>query len=166
MRPIRHAGSDVVYRGPTPDIGDLWCQRVRTGEIHVVYELDDRDRHQIAEGGRVELAMYHEPIPPISMVVLPAGMCEPVGPHGWKGQRLADPVTVHDLAPSLQRDDGLSLAEGRVMDALVAAVGAYAELPKQHPSERPDFVDAIHRCQDLLAVRIARREFPKGWPER
>ena len=91
MRPVRHAGSNVVYRGPTEDIGDLWCQRVKPGEIRVVYELDDQDREQIAAGGSVELAMYCEPIPPVSMLVLPAGMCEPVGPHGWKGQSVDDP---------------------------------------------------------------------------
>lgn len=96
MRAIRHAGSDVVYRGPTPEIGDLWCRRMAPGRIHVVYELDDADRRVIAQGGRIELAMYSEPIPPISMVVLPECMCRPVGPHGWKGQSIDD---VPDVLP-------------------------------------------------------------------
>lgn len=79
MKPVRHAGSNLVYRGPTPDIGDLWCQRSRPHEIRVVYEFTDDERALIAAGGRVELAMYYEPIPPISMVVLPEGMCQPIG---------------------------------------------------------------------------------------
>lgn len=91
MKPIRHGGSNLVYRGPSPNIGDLWCQRVRDGEIRVVFEFSDSERRLIVDGGRVELAMLSEPIPPISMVVLPPGMCEPVGQHGWRGQTEADP---------------------------------------------------------------------------
>jgi hypothetical protein len=79
-----------VYRGPAPGIGDLWCTRVRVGEIRVVYELDDRERDLIAQGGRVELAMLSEPIPPISMAVLPEAMCQPVGEHGWRDQSIDD----------------------------------------------------------------------------
>jgi len=92
MKPVRHGASNLVYRGPTPDIGDLWCHRVTHGQIRVVYEFSDNDRKQIAAGGRVELAMYCEPIPPISMAVLPPGLCEPVAEHGWKGQSEDDPV--------------------------------------------------------------------------
>jgi hypothetical protein len=62
------------------------------------------------------------------------------------------------------RDDGLTDEEGAVADALVAAVQAYDKLPVQHPDETRDFVDAIHRCQDQLAMRIARRHYPQGWP--
>lgn len=61
------------------------------------------------------------------------------------------------------RDDGLTDAEGVVMDGLVQAANAFAKLPQQHRSDLGDFVDSIHRCQDLLAVRIARRAFPSGW---
>jgi hypothetical protein len=63
----------------------------------------------------------------------------------------------------MTRDDGLDDAEGVVMDALVLAVNSYVKLPRQHPSDLDDFVNAIHRLQDLLAVRIARRTYPKGW---
>jgi hypothetical protein len=88
MHPIKHEASNMVYRGPTDDIGDLWVQRDKPHQVRVVYELDDNDRKLIAAGGRIELAMFHEPIPPISMAVLPEGMCRPVGEHGWKGQEL------------------------------------------------------------------------------
>lgn len=49
------------------------------------------------------------------------------------------------------------------MDALVDAANIYAALPVQHPSEPNEFVAAIHRAQDLLAIRIARRDYPAGW---
>lgn len=62
------------------------------------------------------------------------------------------------------RDDGLSPEEGAVSDALVQAWNAYAELPVQHPAELDEFALSIHRLQDLLAVRIARRHYPEGWP--
>jgi hypothetical protein len=90
VRPVRCGASNLVYRGPAPGIGDLWCQRVKPHEIRVVYEFDDAEREAIAAGGRVELAMYYEPIPPISMVVLPEEMCRPVGEHGWRGQSTDD----------------------------------------------------------------------------
>lgn len=61
------------------------------------------------------------------------------------------------------REDGLSNEEGWVMDALVDAANIYAELPVDHPCEPGEFVAAIHRAQDLLAIRIARRAFPEGW---
>lgn len=66
-------------------------------------------------------------------------------------------------AAAVTRDDGLTDGEGAVADALCEAVLAFAECPKQHPDEARDFCDAIHRLQDLLAMRIARRHYPQGW---
>lgn len=65
---------------------------------------------------------------------------------------------------AITRDDGLTDAEGVVMDALCEATNAFGELERQHPDEARDFCDGIHRCQDALALRIARRAFPAGWP--
>lgn len=62
------------------------------------------------------------------------------------------------------RKDGLTDQEGKVMDALIAAWNEFVKLEQQHPNELTDFSDGIHRCQDLLAIRIARREYPEGWP--
>ena len=61
------------------------------------------------------------------------------------------------------RDDGLSDEEGAVMDALCEAASAFDQLPLQHPQEEVDFYAAIHRLQDLLAVRAMRRIYPKAW---
>lgn len=58
---------------------------------------------------------------------------------------------------------GLTKAEDEVMDALCKAANAFASLPFQHPSDRSEFVSAIHQCQALLACRIARRAYPLGW---
>ena len=61
------------------------------------------------------------------------------------------------------RDDGLTKKEGRVMDALEEAWNGYAELKAQHPQDQGEFLAAIHRAQDLLALRICRRDYPNGW---
>lgn len=62
------------------------------------------------------------------------------------------------------RPDGLTPEEGTVMDHLTAAMNAFTKLISQHPSDLEEFVDGIHRCQHQLAIRIARRHYPAGWP--
>lgn len=65
---------------------------------------------------------------------------------------------------SKPRPDGFTEDEGVVADHLCAAVNAFAKLPRQHPDEARDFCDAIRRLQDLMVVRIVRRDYPLGWP--
>ena len=60
-------------------------------------------------------------------------------------------------------DTGLTEEEQVVMDNLVAAFNAFYSLPRTHPSELQEFVNSIHRLQDLLVVRIVRRDYPDGW---
>ena len=62
------------------------------------------------------------------------------------------------------RNDGLTEQEGKVMDALVTAWNEFQKLRVQHPSDIPDFVNAIHTCQQILGMRILQREHPEGWP--
>ncbi|HUR86033.1 MAG TPA: hypothetical protein VMY78_11865 [Solirubrobacteraceae bacterium] len=85
---MKHDGCNFVYRGPTADIGDLHVRRAphESGGnvVEVVYELDDGDRRLIAEGGRIRLGIFNEPIPPVSMAVIPESMCRPIGEHPWK----------------------------------------------------------------------------------
>ncbi len=90
MKPVKFAEAEIVYRGPTAEIGDLWCQRVRPGQIRSVWEFTDEERAVIADGGRVELVLFNEPIPPISLNVLLEEESRPVGEHGWKGQQEDD----------------------------------------------------------------------------
>lgn len=58
---------------------------------------------------------------------------------------------------------GLLPDEERVMNAAVELWAAWLALPIDHPMDRAEVCNAVHRVQDLLAVRIARREFPEGW---
>jgi len=58
---------------------------------------------------------------------------------------------------------GFTEAEARCHDSLMVSCQEFIDLPRQHPDEMRDFVDAVHRIQDLLAVRIVRREYPGGW---
>ncbi len=70
------------------------------------------------------------------------------------------PMETHEIT----REDGLTEREGKVMDALIMAWTEFSLLDIQHPNDQKDFCDSIHKCQDLLACRIARRHYPKGWP--
>lgn len=92
MRPVHHEAADVCYRGPSPEIGDLWCMRERLGVIVVIYELDDHDRKTLAAGGRIMLGIHNEPIPPISMQVVGEQHYRPIADHPWKNiPELEDP---------------------------------------------------------------------------
>lgn len=86
MHPVRTEDCNIVYRGPDghPEIGDLWCHRVRPGVIRVTFEPDDIELELLKTGGRVQLTMMREPIAPIMMEVMDKDVTEPIGPHGWK----------------------------------------------------------------------------------
>lgn len=47
---------------------------------------------------------------------------------------------------------GLNELEKICMEKLMDCYGAWLKLERQHPDELRDFVDAVHRIQDLLAV--------------
>jgi len=66
----------------------------------------------------------------------------------------------------ITRKDGLTPEEGALSDVLVIACSIWGRLPKQHPDDDRYFTDSIHRIQDLLTTRIARREYPDGWPDK
>ncbi len=66
--------------------------------------------------------------------------------------------------PEVNPETGFTEAEQRVSDHLVGAFNEFCRLERTHPNETEEFVSALHRLQDLLAVRIVRRQFPKGWP--
>jgi hypothetical protein len=56
-----------------------------------------------------------------------------------------------------------TLDEERVLLSLSDAWNGYARLDVYHSDEPNEFRDAIHRCQDLIAVRIVRRLDPGTW---
>lgn len=72
MKPVRTATSNMVYTGPTPEVGDLHCQRLQPGLIRSVWYLSKAEREYIAAGGNIELEIFTEPIPPIALNVTEA----------------------------------------------------------------------------------------------
>jgi hypothetical protein len=54
-------------------------------------------------------------------------------------------------------------AEKKTLEALAEAWWRFLELERQHPDEVDEFRSAIHRAQDLIAVRVARRADPATW---
>lgn len=69
MTPRPFAEQNLVYRGPSADVGDLPCQRVEPGVILSVWEPTPEERLAIAEGADVQLVVLGEPIPPIALAV-------------------------------------------------------------------------------------------------
>lgn len=67
MKPVRTASSNLVYRGPTEDIGDLHCQRLQPGYIRSVWYFTREERARIAEGANLSLTVMGEPIRPMSL---------------------------------------------------------------------------------------------------
>jgi hypothetical protein len=67
--PVRTASSNFVYRGPRPDIGDAWVRREPGHQVYMVWQPSDEERAAIAAGANVELGIFMEPIPPVSLNV-------------------------------------------------------------------------------------------------
>ena len=69
MIPVRTARSNFVYRGPTPDIGDAWVERVPAERtVFMEWQPDPTERELIAAGALIRLGIYGmEPIPPVSL---------------------------------------------------------------------------------------------------
>jgi hypothetical protein len=69
MIPVRTSRSNFVYRGPTPDIGDAWVERVPSARaVYLEWQPDDAERELIAAGALIRLGIYGmEPIPPVSL---------------------------------------------------------------------------------------------------
>jgi hypothetical protein len=67
MKPVRTASSNLVYVGPTPEIGDLHCERIQPGMIRSVWWFTPQEREEIANGANLSLTILTEPIPPVSL---------------------------------------------------------------------------------------------------
>lgn len=67
MKPVRTATSNLVYTGPTPEIGDLHCERLQPGQIKSVWHFSQREREAIARGANLALTILGEPIPPVGL---------------------------------------------------------------------------------------------------
>jgi hypothetical protein len=69
MKAVRTASSNLVYKGPTPEILDLHCQREAAGRIRSVWWFTPAEREAIARGANLRLTILVEPIPPVSLSV-------------------------------------------------------------------------------------------------
>lgn len=67
MIPVGNQRTLVTYLGPAPGIGDLQCERVRPGLIRSFWEPSQAELERLREGGVVELLIWTEPIPPVSL---------------------------------------------------------------------------------------------------
>lgn len=54
--------------------------------------------------------------------------------------------------------------EQRVMDALVSAWNAFLELPSEHADDITEFRHGIHRLQEKILARPARRQINRKSP--
>lgn len=70
MKPVRTASSNLVYTGPTPEIGDLHCERLAPGRIRSVWWFTPEERRLIAAGANLSLTILGEPIPPVSLQLI------------------------------------------------------------------------------------------------
>lgn len=71
MEPVRTRGSNFVYRGPSPDVGDAWVERRPTERaVYLTWLLTDEERAAIADGATLRLGIIGmEPIPVVSLSV-------------------------------------------------------------------------------------------------
>lgn len=81
MRPIRTTQSNFTYLGPAPDIADLPGRR-EGRHFYGVFQLTDEEREQVANGAQVEIGIYAEPIPPISVKLVNEEEAPGVEEHG------------------------------------------------------------------------------------
>lgn len=84
MNPVKTEDCDVLYKGPRPDIGDLWVHRIQGVGVRSTWELTEEELDLLKEGGRLSLTIMKEPIPPIVLKVVSQEESQPVGEHGWK----------------------------------------------------------------------------------
>lgn len=69
MKPVRTASSNLVYVGPSADIGDLHCERMEPGVIRSVWHFTQAERRAIADGANLSLEIMYEPIPPVRLTI-------------------------------------------------------------------------------------------------
>lgn len=69
MKPVPTPDDDLHYVGP--EGGDIQPlpSRVEDGVVYSTWELTDTEREQIAQSGRIELAVHAAPPPPVSLAV-------------------------------------------------------------------------------------------------
>jgi hypothetical protein len=92
VKPVKPLDANVVYKGPTPEIGDLECTRLSPGLILTQWRLDADEIAYVMSGADVVLEIFGEPIPPVRL-----GVTEPFCPEcivrmelGWREGEVRD----------------------------------------------------------------------------
>lgn len=70
----------------------------------------------------------------------------------------------HPASPQIADPaSGLTPKEQLVMGGLLDAWQHFKVLTDVHQDDKRDFVDAIHRAQQVLMSRVVRRDYPDYW---
>lgn len=54
--------------------------------------------------------------------------------------------------------------EEKIIELLAECWNEFIKLESQHPDEKRDFCDGIHKCQDIIGMRFARKSRPDLFP--
>ena len=65
---------------------------------------------------------------------------------------------------NIQTENPYIDSEEEIMKHLSKAMNLFNKLKQTHPSHMIDFVNGIHKCQDVIIHRIAQRDHPKYFP--
>jgi hypothetical protein len=97
VRPVRTPGSNFVYRGPTPDIGDAWVERAPAERVvYLDWQPSEEERAAIAAGALVRLGIHGmEPIPAVSLNVSDRQAITPAA-EAWRDR-------AHEMVKAISR---------------------------------------------------------------
>lgn len=65
--------------------------------------------------------------------------------------------------PTINYPETLTVEEKEVLQMLGTAFNKFLTLPNRSQDDNSEYRDAIHRCQQLIALRVARRANPEIW---
>jgi hypothetical protein len=54
--------------------------------------------------------------------------------------------------------------ERTVLGHLAEAWNLFIAMPQSHPSDKDEFMRAVHAAQNIIASRVAQRADPETWP--
>ena len=130
MLPIRTNRSTFIYRSPSPHSPDMPVERIEPGRIRSVWELTETERADIFQRGNIELNIFVEPIPPVSLNLTYEGV-------NWPRKL---PVIV---AERFLRDDGWWYVR------IVSEHGVTLDVSRRYMLER-SAKRAQHRLNEIL----------------
>ena len=73
MEPIRTQSSNFMLRSQTPEVPDMPGERVEPGHIRFVWALSQHERDAVTEGLNIEVEIFGEPFPPVTLNVTREG---------------------------------------------------------------------------------------------